>query len=519
MKKAIFTIFAICFTLFMPLSVCVALYEGYSQKAAVTFGNLKIVSFSEQYDENYIKEIYNELINNFHSKEFDYLNAIYLYPDSPEGVAGNYYEDINIDENGRYSIGNKSYIELFNMDKRSPQDIAPVLAHEYGHHYTICNMTLYENKYYSSWKDGEYGKIRSLYDYPVVYDASQEDYSHAWDITEIAANDYVQLLGSENAKTSWEYKDSEQMVLGGEQYIYAPTYYNMRPQENYDIPLAADVGGLFQYLLTIGGYTGEAPHIAKKAEITSILSEDSFLNKKYTIFWDKAISGGNGGFEYTVIMYPADFPFLSTGIKTVGDGDDMRAVFGTVTNQNDDGTMSAIMDYYIGKYVFCVYAKDEEGYIFSSEKFYYDFGNDYFDITEHYNDAGDIPEEIVEYEEPSYIDETVSEPWDSQNTEFLHETPAEQIPAVTAGTEEKLNIFAHTRNYSVNYTNKNIFVINNETNDIYIFDKIFIWKAVDYKYDKKWFRGNEVCYLRQNIPIVYGKVILQYKNILPKRLS
>jgi hypothetical protein len=366
---------------FSPIAARAALYEEYEIKASVNYGHLDIVSFSEKYDKARIHEIYLELLNNFHSQEFEALDAIYLYPDAPLGVAGQYFEDIYIDRAGNYGIGDKSYIELFNMNKKTPAEIAPVLAHEYGHHYTISNITVFENKYYSAWKDTQYGTIRSFSSYPVVYEFDAPDYAYRWDVTEIAANDYVQLLGSPNARASWLYQDAEQRLLSGNKETYVPVYFNMRPQENYQLPLASDATGLMQYLLAVGGYTGALPPIGQKPKITAIVSEESFLNEKYTIYWDKAVSPSEKGFEYTVVMFPADFPILSIGIKTVADGGETKAVFGSVTKKNDDGSLSAILDYYTGTYVFRVYAKDERGYIYASEDFYYDFGHDFNDTS------------------------------------------------------------------------------------------------------------------------------------------
>jgi len=206
------------------------------------------------------------------------------------------------------------------------------------------------------------------------------DASHMWDIAEIAANDYVQLLGSPNARRSYDYTDAAERLAAGQSYSLSPTMFNKRPQENTLMPLATQVNGLYAYLLGVGGYTAGAPTVEKVPEITSIVAEDSFLNPKYTIRWAEAESGD---FEYTVVMYPVSFPFLIEAVRTVNSGEAMEAVFGTVTETGESGEMLAVLDYYAGDYMFVVYAKDANGFVFASEPVMYSFGTGYFDTLAH----------------------------------------------------------------------------------------------------------------------------------------
>ena len=99
MKFFKITITSILFILFLfNISVFADELKVYS---TYTANNLTITSYSKNWSKSMLKDLYLELLNNFHSDEFDYLSNIYIYPDSPEGVNGLYYDDIFL-ENGKY---------------------------------------------------------------------------------------------------------------------------------------------------------------------------------------------------------------------------------------------------------------------------------------------------------------------------------------------------------------------------------------------------------------------------------
>ncbi len=342
---------------------------------------LTIISYSQKWGKDKLPAVYEELLNNFHGDEFKYLSKIILRPTSYNTVSGLYTNDITVTEKG-LTFGKNCFIQVFNIDKyNTVKDFAHVLAHEYGHHFTLYNIAKSENAYYDKWENSAYVKVRSLKNYPVVYNQT-EDFDYTWDILEIAANDYVQLLGSPNAKQSYKYKDAAQAL---ESYSSSPDYikshFNAKPQSNNNIPLAADVPGLWEYFCRIAGKRpalSSAPAITKRPEITGIDSQNSFLNKKYTINFARAT--GNAPFEYTLVMYPVDFPFLSRAIKTVTESDRLTATIGTVVDYDDEGNIFGIFDYFTDKYIFVIYAKDSKGYYYSSQPYVYDFGQDSFDI-------------------------------------------------------------------------------------------------------------------------------------------
>ena len=363
----------------------------YTQAANFTKGRLNIISFCEQWGEQDLKELYDELTANTIGPEFSYLKYIYIYPDSPYGISGGYFEDIKF-ANNRITLGANCYIELYNgAAKLSIEEMAPILSHEYGHHFTIFNMIVHEKSLYTNWADSEYAKLRNLADYPVIYDANSPiTYYRHWDIVEIAANDYVQLLGSDKAKASYRYLDAKQFVELKEDGVrYLQWHFNSKPQENTEIPLAAQVEGLYEYFLKISANQNLAnvkkPAIKKLPEITALTEEKAFINKTYNLAFNGA--SGSGPFEYTIILYPKEPNSIPAVIKTLSDGQPLDATFGTLLGEKTNGEYLSVLEYYGGSCTLIVYAKDINGFIYASEPFVYDFGNDYFDLKNYLFDT------------------------------------------------------------------------------------------------------------------------------------
>jgi hypothetical protein len=342
------------------------IYGTYSQK------NLTITSYSSAWNDENVKLLYDELQKNFISNEYDYLSDIFIYPDSPNGVNGEYFDDISVSD-GKYICGNNAVIKLYNGERyNTVEKIAATLSHEYGHHYTIVNIFLYENKYLNNWFESGYGKLRLLDEYaPFYYSKTQYNYSYNRDITEIAANDYFELLGSDTGKSSTDYHDTKEQLAIKKQgeadnCDQNTAAYNLVPQKNPDIPLAADVNGLYEYLLKIGGYTGSKKSLSKYPALKSISYEETPYGRAYTAKWTEAIGGGP--FEYTLIMYGKGSSVLPIPIKTVRNGEELCAYFGSgYDNEN------FISKYYYGEYEFVIFVRDVNGFIYSTKPQSYNF--------------------------------------------------------------------------------------------------------------------------------------------------
>lgn len=336
-----------------------------------------IVSYSKSWNtEERLREIYNELLNNFHSNELNSLATIYIYPDSPDGISGAYYESATIDNNGKYVYKDDAYIEIFNGDECSDiSQLAWVISHEYGHHFTFYHLITSENKYFNHWYDTQYAKIRQLDKYKKVdyANSNEHTYLHEWDITEIAAYDYVQLFGSLSAKSSVDYKDITERMQENIVDYYKDSGYNSAPQENLNLPLAVDVEGLYNYWLGLAGYTGNQPTLPLKP-IPYIKDKEIVYfgeNTKYTISWDEILDGKV--YDYTVIMYPSGMPYLPIPIKTVSTGEEMVADIGSAVKYDENGDLYGILECMEGEYEIRVFIKDTKGFIFGSETLYYNF--------------------------------------------------------------------------------------------------------------------------------------------------
>ncbi|HHW67583.1 MAG: hypothetical protein PWP07_1131 [Epulopiscium sp.] len=380
MKKSIYTAGFIIFLFIMfSSSVEAQARKEYGAPLGTYEGDqgVKIVSFSKNWtSQEKLKSIYDELLKNFHGEELNFLSTIYIYPDSPDGVAGNYFEDYDINSEGKYVYKKGRYIEIFNGDQyKDVSQLAWVLSHEYGHHFTLYYLLTKENKHFNQWEQTKYAKIRGLTNYKEVeyYSVNDTGYIHKWDVAEIAAEDYVQLFGSPTAKKSVDYKDVKERVEQNiKDYYYSTDSFNLLPQENLSIPLAADVPGLYLYWLRMAGYTTVEPTLPTKPTLTiKKVGEIMPGYPQYEISWEPISDGKN--YEYTLISYPVDDNHFPRPVKTVVTGEPMRAYIGSAVSRNKDTNNLILDDQYKGEYYFRLFIKDPKGFMFSTEPIKFKF--------------------------------------------------------------------------------------------------------------------------------------------------
>ncbi|WP_250278187.1 hypothetical protein [[Clostridium] colinum] len=351
---------------------CSTLADNLKIYSTYTVNNLTITSYSKSWTKNMLKDLYAELLNNFHGEEFDNLSDIYIYPNSPEGVNGFYYDNIYLEDN-EYILGNNAYINIYNGDRLNTiPKIAYILSHEYGHHYMTYNLMKTENIYYHNLKDSNYVNIRKLEGNPVIYDVNKKDYLYHWDIMEIMADDYVQLLGSSTARKSYDFKSVDEILKNNEKNYDNIHSFNLKPQLNPYLPLAADVAGLYNYLISIGGFTVSQPKIPNKPKLNDITGYIGLNNEPtYNITWDNP--NKNETFEYTLVIYPDDNPFVVYPLKTITSKEPLNVTFGSYSIKQKDGTIKSITQKYEGIYTLKLYYKDSLGFIHSSEPREYNF--------------------------------------------------------------------------------------------------------------------------------------------------
>lgn len=363
MKKVKFAFLSFMFVLILSYKpVFCAEQKTY---ATYTAKNLTITSYSKAWDKDKLKDLYLELINNFHGDEFEYLSDIYIYSNSPEGVNGHYFDDIYF-KDGNYILGKNAYINLYNGDRYNTiKEIAYSLAHEYGHHYMAYNLALSEGIYHNNVKDSKYFKIRKLEKTPVIYKETSK-YIYYWDIWEIMADDYVQLLGSSNARASIYYKSVDELKEENLPLYENVTSFNVKPQLNPYIPLASQVNGLYTYMLNIAGFTLAQP---KKPILPTINNVKGYVNSNNEINYNISFDDfdKNMNLEYTLVVYPKENPFVPYPLKTLTSKENKNVNFGSYTIKDKYGKQKIIQQKFDGLQTFRIYVKDTFGFIYSSE--------------------------------------------------------------------------------------------------------------------------------------------------------
>ncbi|WP_341878189.1 S-layer homology domain-containing protein [Defluviitalea saccharophila] len=380
MKKGIYTasFFILIFILFSSNAEAMARKE-YGTPLGTYEGDkgIKIISFSKNWtSQEKLKSVYDELLKNFHGEEITYLSNIYIYPDSPDGVAGNYYEDYEISNEGKYVYKKGRYIEIFNGNQyKDVSQFAWVLSHEYGHHFTLYYLLTKENKHFNQWEQTKYAQIRGLTKYKEVeyYSVNDTGYIHKWDVAEIAAEDYVQLFGSPTAKKSTDYKDVKERVEQNiKDYYYSTDSFNLLPQENLSLPLAADVSGLYLYWLGLAGYTTVEPSLPSKPVLTiKKVGEIMPGYSQYEVSWNPISDGKN--YEYTLVSYPVEDNHFPRPVKTVVTGEPMKAYIGSAMSSNKNTNSLILDDQYRGEYYFRLFIKNPKGFMFSTEPIKFKF--------------------------------------------------------------------------------------------------------------------------------------------------
>lgn len=312
-----------------------------------------IVSYSNKWTGEKLVEIYNELLNNAHGEEITYVSEIDVYPagsdlDSKDtrilGTQSSKQEYFPVffdlpslvPNTLKYSIKpNVSVIELFNMDKYdSAAQAARTIAHEYGHHFT----EYYFLKDSEDPLESEYYDLRDLSDagHDVVFD-DWDTYieNHQWEIHELAAEDYVQLMGSPNAKQTQEYMDRYDLLRAGED-DYDPVIndrvYNAFPQENIYLPTADEVPGLGDYYYSFIDDENSPASLEPADFKLKITKRSKNGYRYYDITWTKTSVDKNA--LYTLVCCNTDGAPIWP-VKTVYGNEEPIAKVGTPSIKRD----------------------------------------------------------------------------------------------------------------------------------------------------------------------------------------
>lgn len=372
LKRIIYGITMICLICFTSTSEAAVL--DYVYKAP---GGLKIISYSPRWNDiNKLKDVYEELLKNTHGEELKLLKKITIYDgpssDGPE-VQGKWFGKTET-VNGRIRLADNRYIEIYNGNQNDTvAAIARTISHEYGHHFTYYYYYKTENKPWESWRETKLSKIRNIKGNTYIGVDNNED--HMWQIQEIVAEDYVQLFGSSTGKVSYDFLDNREWLSDNSPPVMVSgDTFNYCPQENYTLPLAANVKGLREYWLTAAGL--KMPDNNPPSQVTLKLKEVKSINRlelrQYIISWDKSTDDKTKNLEYTLVAFGIDAfgnPVIDP-VKTVTDSEELEAVFGAARLDN-----YYAKDDLLDPTFFVVYIKDEDGLFTSSKVLAVDFTN------------------------------------------------------------------------------------------------------------------------------------------------
>ncbi|WP_040197243.1 hypothetical protein [Candidatus Soleaferrea massiliensis] len=312
---------------------------------------IAFISKAEAWDEKNLEALYHELLQNRHGEEFMTLSQVIVYPQRDEFAAATHQ---NTYQTHRYALDfpalpkdfhvevnrTAGVISLYDGDRcTTVKSMASNLSHEYGHHFTFYHMfpAAFTDEEFQATK---YAKLRGLDPDKVQFNTSDSQYyvdNHHWYLVEIAAEDYVTLMGSPNSRDVGNHPDVRDQLNGAspEQYIKR----NSRVQENLMIPMASDVDGLSDYFYSF--VDDEPPQFPKWQDIQIDIQRRSAsydLESGYTTFvyyeltWNKAYGDDA---TYTLVTYQEDdYSNTLHPVRTVLPGTSAVAYVGCVSSQS-----------------------------------------------------------------------------------------------------------------------------------------------------------------------------------------
>lgn len=255
---------------------------------------IRIVSYHPGWtDQAKLKLVWDELMLNTHFDEIKALNAVEIRP-------GEYNSIYRCTYQGPKVVSRKI---VFFPDARKDEPLerfmAHTLAHEYGHHFTLYYLRLKENASLndSSWVKTGYARVRNLLGNPRVSPSAE----HKWDPSEIAASDYIQLFGSPNARRPVDMTAICSSTSDGVTIKHvSSSMYNIQPQENMELPLAAQVPGLKEYWLRLAGHPEASPNQPPTAPVLVLTGAD---DGELVLEWTRSLDDRPGPITYTLLEY------------------------------------------------------------------------------------------------------------------------------------------------------------------------------------------------------------------------
>ena len=349
---------------------------------------IEFISRSKQWDSKNLELLYQELLRNKHGEELYYLSSVVVYPQADENAAATHKNSSRVysvpvahtilPEDFEINYSHRSgQISLYDGDRiTTPEGMADSLSHEYGHHYTRYHMLKsYDHTLY----DTEYAKLRGLNDEnSYTFDDGDDSFyydNHHKYLLEIAAEDYVTLMGSPTTRAVTDYKDIME-ILYMDSYVRTNTRC-CAVQENLTLPMACEVEGLADYFYSFLGEDAPDYDIKKDMNIRINRRSKSFnLNSGYTTFvyyeieFDK-VYGEDAAYVLSVYD-PEDYHTLRP-IRTITKDEKALCYIGNAVR--DAGSRVIYNDDEIanGTKVFIINVITAEGELYTSDPFTHTF--------------------------------------------------------------------------------------------------------------------------------------------------
>lgn len=358
-------------------------------------------SLSRTWDDDMMESLYEELMANVHGQEIYYLDKVVVHAGGEQtDVLGMQQEnatqyEIRLSHPTLLPYGlslnletKATTIHLYNGDSRTTiESMAGTLSHEYGHHFT--NYYFFDMDRPQAWLSSEYAEIRDLPPgrvYGIISDYDDYIANHRWYIQEIAADDYVVLMGSPATRQTLDFYDVYDWMMSDIRGTDIPDYssqtwnaFNAVPHENISIAFPTEVDGLTAFFYSFVDTATPTWPLHDQAITITIKPRSKGYQlvtgyktyRYYEITWNCPYQSGNP--LYTLICYDENDELAAT-IKTVGPDEKGKAIIGNAVYETskvvynlDDGLTKGVKR-------FRVTVVFDDGSVYVSDPLQYDFG-------------------------------------------------------------------------------------------------------------------------------------------------
>lgn len=295
-------------------------------------------STTESWDEEKLSELADELYKNVHGEEMAYLEKVVVYGSYGGYAAGShsmgvYGYEVPISHYNFFpgeqiinSYYDKSSIYIYGVDEDTTiEDIAVVLSHEYGHHFTFYHFGLGGN---ADDADTDYYNLRAEGNSEIIIE--RETYKnyideHKWYLAEIAAEDYVYFMGSDTFQNVHIFFDNydryimykndrtEELENASDGLVQCRNGY---PHENMNLQLPGGVNGLAEYFYSF--VETESPYQNEYEPLGTLnVGMETIKDTQHRITWNQPYTDSD--VIYTVLVYDDENELLLMLKTTQGD--------------------------------------------------------------------------------------------------------------------------------------------------------------------------------------------------------